>query len=295
MRIVAEVANGRTATPTSQLGTDLGLSSIDRLELLTNVEEKLGVDLADTDVTDETTVAQLDERVRSGRTVGNRRRTWPLSRPARSVRSLLQDRVIIPSLRLVAPVTVLGQDIFPTISEPVLFVGNHESNLDGPLVLSALPRQLRDRCAVAALAGFYFPQSAIPLERAAHAALFAAATVAFNVFPVPRETGFRSSLQYVGFLIDHGWNVLIFPEGTRSSPGRMLAFRDGIGLLATELRVPIVPFNIVGSGHVLPRSAFIPRPGPVSLRFGCPFRVGPKPIDVATREIQDVVERLANE
>ena len=68
----------------------------------------------------------------------------------------------------------------------------------------------------------------------------------YNVFPLPLRAGFRKSFAFAGDLVDRGWSVLIFPEGTRTRDGRMGPFRAGIGLLAAQLRVPVVPMRMDG-------------------------------------------------
>jgi long-chain acyl-CoA synthetase len=68
----------------------------------------------------------------------------------------------------------------------------------------------------------------------------------FNVFPLPKQSGFRESFAFAGELADKGWNVLVFPEGARTKDGKLAAFRGGIGLLATRLHLPVVPVRIDG-------------------------------------------------
>ena len=67
-----------------------------------------------------------------------------------------------------------------------------------------------------------------------------------NLFPLPREAGFRESFAYAGESVDRGYSVLVFPEGRHTTDGKMLPFRAGIGLLANNLQIPIVPVRIDG-------------------------------------------------
>ena len=71
-------------------------------------------------------------------------------------------------------------------------------------------------------------------------------TSIFNVFPLPRLSGFRKSFAFAGELIDRGWSVLVFPEGELTRDGRIAPFRAGIGLLAARLKVPVVPVRLEG-------------------------------------------------
>jgi len=103
-----------------------------------------------------------------------------------------------------------------------------------------------------------------------------------------------------------GKSLLIFPEGERSLDGRLLEFRKGIGILACELMVPVVPAWIERTYEVLPVGARRPRPHPIALKIGRPFSItgdqiegwkkeGVDPYEAATRLIQEQVLKLANQ
>ncbi|HEX5417070.1 MAG TPA: lysophospholipid acyltransferase family protein, partial [Chloroflexota bacterium] len=104
--------------------------------------------------------------------------------------------------------------------------------------------------------------------------------------------GFRDSLRYVGYLVDRDWNILIFPEGTRSPIGQTQPFREGIGLLASELAVPVVPFFVEGTFRILPRGYWVPRPGHARIRFGPPLAFPPGTPEEITRKIEEAVLAL---
>jgi long-chain acyl-CoA synthetase len=98
----------------------------------------------------------------------------------------------------------------------------------------------------------------------------------------------RASLEYCGALVDAGWSILIFPEGTRSATGELQRFRSGIGLLAKELRVPVVPVAIEGTHGVLPKGCCHPQPGPVTVRIGAPLTI---PSDADYAEAAALLEK----
>ena len=93
----------------------------------------------------------------------------------------------------------------------------------------------------------------------------------FNVFSLPRQSGFRQSFAYAGEAMDRGYSVLIFPEGTETKDGRLQPFRAGIGLLASELNVPVVPVMLHGLFELKQKRQFFVRPGTVSVTFGDPI------------------------
>ena len=75
----------------------------------------------------------------------------------------------------------------------------------------------------------------------------------------------------MGRLADNGINILVFPEGERSPDGRLLPFRQGLGVMVLELSMPVVPVKICGLEKVFPRGAHWPKRGPVTVRFGKPL------------------------
>jgi long-chain acyl-CoA synthetase len=134
---------------------------------------------------------------------------------------------------------------------PLLIISNHITAYDGAFVLYALPPHLRHRVA-AAMSGEMLldfrarRNQGNGLLNALAPAAYWLLTALFNVFPLPRAKGFRRSFAHAGEAMDRGYSVLIFPEGTRSRIGHMNPFRPGIGLLAQQSRVPILPVALLG-------------------------------------------------
>ncbi len=157
-------------------------------------------------------------------------------------------------------------------------MANHTSHMDTPLILCSLPDDWRRRTAVAAAADYFFDT----WWRATGSA------VAFNTFPIERRGGTLSSTP--GDLLGSGWNVVVFPEGTRSPDGWTRPFRLGAAYLAAQYGVPVVPIGIRGSYAAMPRGRGWPVPGrpPVTVRFGEPIRQRP---DEGVRELGARVER----
>ncbi|HUD70486.1 MAG TPA: lysophospholipid acyltransferase family protein, partial [Dongiaceae bacterium] len=116
----------------------------------------------------------------------------------------------------------------------------------------------------------------------------------FNAWPLPETAGFRSSLVYAGEMADAGWSILIFPEGRHIHDGSMETFRGGIGLLARELRAPILPIHVEGTGYLLPDDRYWLRLGRARVAIGAPFTVAPDetPAEI-TKKIEAAVRALA--
>ena len=119
------------------------------------------------------------------------------------------------------------------------------------------------------------------------------ATVLFNVFPLPKRSGFRQSFRFAGDLADRGWSVLVFPEGDMTLDGRLQPFRAGIGLLANNLRLPVVPIRIDGAYKISEAHSTFNRPGRIRVYIGKPveFSAESDPQQIA-RELEQRVASL---
>ena len=187
---------------------------------------------------------------------------WSRRPAARAVRDLVQTTGLSPLLRSQVSPRVEGVDVLDRVEPPVIFVANHASHLDTPLILTSLPAEWRRTTAVAAAADYFFDT----WWRAVGSAL------AFNTFPIERRGGALSATP--GDLLRDGWSLVVFPEGTRSVDGWVGAFRSGAARLAVEHGVPVVPVAHRGTFAAMPRGQGWPSRGrnPVTVRFGEPLR-----------------------
>jgi long-chain acyl-CoA synthetase len=275
--LVARITGCRTdeVREESFLVADLGLTSIARLELVTGIEQEFRLDLEDTLIGPQTRVADLRELIRKREQIaGPRRRLrfWTNSAPVRLFRQLCDFCLNYPVFRLFIRLEVRGAEHLESIDGPVFFIANHLSYLDQPSIMFALPRARRYRTATAAWAEFFFQNFHTPWQHAWKRFTYEYGTLGLNLFPLPQSSGFRPSLAYMGKLADAGISILLFPEGERSITGRMLPFRPGLGLMAKELGLPVVPIGIRGVENVLPRGGSFPKRGTVTVTFGQPLR-----------------------
>ena len=159
---------------------------------------------------------------------------------------------------------VQGLDLLENLTGPVVFIANHSSHLDTPLILGSLPDRYAKKIAVGAAADYFF-------DARWRAAITA---VVFNAFPVERR-GSRNKLRSLApNLLDRGWSLLLFPEGTRSEDGWMGAMRLGAAQLCVTRNVPCVPIVLRGTYAAMPRGRNWPMPGRprVAVRYGTPIR-----------------------
>ena len=119
------------------------------------------------------------------------------------------------------------------------------------------------------------------------------ATGLFNVFPLPQYSGFRESFRFAGESVDRGYSVLVFPEGEVTNDGTMAPFQRGIGLLAENLGIPIVPMRMDGVWGMKRERRRLAHFREVTVHIGAPvlFPPGTPPEDVA-RELEFRVRSL---
>ena len=155
------------------------------------------------------------------------------------------------------------------IDGPFILAANHTSHADTQAILSVLPSRLRNRTCVAAAQDTFGAASEIhSLKDIQKTAVEFAVASAFRAFAFDRRGSPLRSLRTAIELVDHGWNLLIYPEGTRSRTGIPGEFKPGIGLLAKKTGVPVVPVRVTGSNEILPPGSTVPRPETAHVAFG---------------------------
>ena len=287
--------------PGAQLATDLNLSSIERVELLSALEDRYQTELSEEGFTAATTVGELEQMLSAQKAAEAEYAypTWPQRRPAVWVRAAALDLVALPAMALLARPRVRGREKLRGLDGPVLVVSNHVTFLDPAFVLAALPARLRHRLAVAMVGERVHAMRHPPRERGIFLSLVNRVTyvlvlLLFNVFPLPQQSGFRRSFAFAGESVDRGYSILVFPEGGRTRDGHVAAFRAGIGLLANRLNLPIIPLRIDGLFELKNAGKKWAPPGAVRISIGDPVRFSPEtnPARIA-QELEQRVAALA--
>jgi long-chain acyl-CoA synthetase len=286
--------------PSGSLDSDLGLSSLDRVELISALEDRYQVDLSETRLTAARTVGDIEKMLR-GKT-GQRSQyhypAWVLRWPVTWVRWLAHYLLMRPAMILLGWPRIEGRENLRGWNGPLLVVCNHVSGVDVGFVQTALPARLRHRIATAAggeaLEALRTPAPSRGIVgRIYDRAQWIFGVSLLNLFPLPREAGFRRSFAYAGQAIDLGYSVLVFPEGRHTVNGKMNPFRAGIGLLANNLGIPVLPMRIVGLFELKQAGRKFAAPWKISVRIGQPikFAAGVTPEQIA-QELQSTVEAL---
>jgi long-chain acyl-CoA synthetase len=257
----------------SLLVADLGLTSIDRLELVNFLEQEYRLDIEDSQIGPQSKVSDLRQIIAKREKVQhqNHLRFWSNSAPVRALRMIGDAILNYPVFRLFATLEVHGVELLDKLDGPVVFVANHLSYFDQPSVMFALPKTIRYRTATAAWAEFFFGEYG-GFDKLWRLFTYQYGTLFLNLFPLPQKSGFSGALRFMGRLTDSGINTFIFPEGSHSKDGTLQPFQMGLGVIVKELGIPVVPIKIRGTRDVLAPDATFPRRGKVSVTFGEPLR-----------------------
>ena len=282
---VAQLRNGRSASPdvTADLAIDLKLDSLGRVELLSALEDHYQLDLDESAFTDATTVADIERMIcEGGRGTAPVQSDpypypkWPRRFPITWIRAALFYLVLFPITWVMARPRVCGKEKLQDAGGPLLFVSNHISRADQSLVQYALPSRYKLRLAIAMdgekLRGWRRPPRGTALARRLLGwAQYLLVSLFFNVFPLPRKSGFRRSFAFAGELMDRGTNILVFPEGRRAPDSRMHPFLEGVGMLAKELGVAVVPIRLDGLYEMKEAGRRFAHAGEVRVMIGEPI------------------------
>jgi 1-acyl-sn-glycerol-3-phosphate acyltransferase len=165
--------------------------------------------------------------------------------------------------KLYCPLNVEGRENLP--EPPFLICSNHASHMDSTMLMAAMGYPFK-KIGLIAAKDYFFDQSH---RFYLHFLL--------NLVPIARGTGARALKDSItacrSFLESGGYALIIYPEGTRSTSGKMARFKEGAAILSHDLDLPLVPACVIGSELTLPKGAYMIRPQKLGVRFGKSFRV----------------------
>jgi long-chain acyl-CoA synthetase len=299
---------GRSAqnlTPDANLESGLGLSSLERVELLSALEDRYQIDLSETEFANAATVGDLVKLLQGNR--GERGEIhssafhyprWALRWPTTWLRLASHYLLARPAVFLLGWPRVTGRENLRGVRGPLLVISNHVADVDVGFIQTALPARIRHKLATAtggeALEKLRSPgPERVWLRRIYDRVQWTLGVALLNLFPLPRESGFRKSFAYAGEAVDRGYSVLVFPEGKHTEDGKIRRFRTGVGLLANNLRIPILPMRIDGLFEIKNAGKKFAAPGKIEVRIGKPMQFAPEsdPEEIA-RALQKAVEDL---
>jgi long-chain acyl-CoA synthetase len=318
--LLERFAPGRTIEASTTID-ELGLTSLERVELMMALEEAFQVTVDEGAFTVSTTVADLEAlvrppdwgqtRVKPGSDQGQTGvkqgsdpgltpiafPSWNRSLPVRTIRRASLPTWILPLGRIFARVTVSGLEHLEHIDGPVIFAANHQSHFDTPVILDALPPRWRYLVAPAMAKHFFdahfFPERFTRRQWFTNSLNYYLAAFFFNAFPLTQGgAGTRQTLRYMGDLVEHGFSILIFPEGRRTEAGDIHAFQPGVGMIASRLGVPVVPVKLDGLDKILQRHARFPTRGRGRCTFGAPISLTGNDYAALAQQVETAVRSL---
>lgn len=171
-------------------------------------------------------------------------------------------------------ITVSGLEPQAFAGGPVVIAANHLSLVDTPLIRYLLPTAVRDRTFTVGARDFFAPApSDRGIRRIARQLLCDCIVGSYRVCLIGRGDDMGDGLAKIRALLRDGWNVILFPEGTRSRTGTMGRFRSGVAQIARESAVAVLPVHIRGTESILPVGGRWIHSAPLAVTFGHPMRV----------------------
>jgi long-chain acyl-CoA synthetase len=284
----------------SDLSADFGMSSLDRVELISALEDRYQVDLSQTNFNSARTIGDLQRMLRgeSLPRIEYHYPEWVLHWPITWIRWLALHLLMRPAMLLLGWPRIEGRENLSDCSGPLLVVCNHIDDIDVGFVQTAVPARLRYRIATAT-GGEALEKLRTPAEdRSFFGKIYdrvqwTLGVSLLNLFPLPREAGFAQSFAYAGRAVDRGYSILVFPEGHHTLDGKINPFRTGIGLLTNNLGIPVVPMRIRGLFELKQAGKKFALPGKIRVRIGKPIMAPPggDPKQIA-QDLQKAVENL---
>jgi long-chain acyl-CoA synthetase len=334
LSLVLSISHGSAdqAGDDARLSEDLGLDSLGRVQLQSELEQRLGLSLDDATLEQVITLGDLRRALGLDRALehagagapesapgGSANRGaaparqpeieiyphWPWWGPVWLLRAAYTELIQQPLVRFLAKPRVQRPPRMRP-SQPVLLIANHVTAYDMPLVLYGLPGPMR-RHVAAAMAGnilwdWRHMRNVGPTRSLWSRMLdplgpltWFLVTALVNVFPLPRSAGFRRSFQHAGEALDRGYNVLVFPEGHRTEGG-LQRFRPGIGILVRESKAPVVPVALAGLSELKEKGKGWFRSGTLTVRIGEPLQFSPSDTpEQITERLYDTLKGMLNQ
>jgi long-chain acyl-CoA synthetase len=302
--IFTALANTSTsAKPSPNLERGLNLTSLDRAELLSALEQRYQVELNESSFAQAKTVRDLQQLLHqpSAPRAKYSYPRWAQRAPIRFLGLAAYYALVWPATQILAHPKIIGRQHLRDLHGPALFISNHITRrADIGLILAALPLRFQNQLAIA-MGGESLENMRRPprdwffAKRGAYQLGYWLLTALFNVFPLPQFSGFRESFRFAGESVDRGYSLLIFPEGevNNSEDGRMGCFQSGIGLLAENLRIPIIPMRLDGVWQMKREHRRFARFGEITVRVGAPVTFpADTPPDKIARALESLVHQL---
>ena len=294
LQIIREASGSSSPSlrPTHSLELDLGLDSMQRVELLSRLEEQLGGNVEESQLAEIYTVRDLvDAALQSAASAGGQPGRRPAFAGWRAILAEEPDPTVVMALVRPQPISatfwylisrliqvialdrfdlhVTGIEKLPA-SGPYIISSNHQSYLDPLILAGVLPPQVFDKVFAVGTSEIFGEGFMLRLARS------------LRVLVVDPDANLIPAMRAGAFGLRQGRPLILYPEGERSIDGTPRIFKKGAAILSVHLQVPIVPVAIEGFYEAWPRNKSFQRFTPLKMAFGDP--IVPPPENEASEE-----------
>ncbi len=282
---------------TSKLYKDLGFDSLKVIELGSLIEEVMGIEIDEYLIDINTTVSDLRNLIEKGKQETQEKKISKrmFKKIFVPIRAIFPEVMYAFASLFITKIKVKGRKNLKKINEPVVIIFNHTSHLDAHVIAKHLPVKIRSRVATGAAADYFFKESG-KLKDWLLTRFFRYFMGAFPVARTGKETkaSLKKTFEYIQEAVDHGWNISLSPEGTRTRTGKMNKFKEGIGLIVKETGYPVLPIKLRGLYDIMPPGKKLPvKRGPAEIEFGelVRFSGTASPIEI-TQKLEKIIREM---
>jgi len=277
-------------SPKDHIEIDLGLDSLDKVELLSFLDKTFGIQIPEKELSKYLSVEQLMSLVLDKEAKQTKEVNWHdiLSETAPAETLEYKDEVLVYGSYLLRQIfkvyfrfQVEGLPNLPK-ENPFIIAPNHASYLDGFLIAASLPKELIKNTYFVGAKEYF--EGKIGDIIAKH----------FHVIPVDTQSSVKETLIKSAAILKSKKNLVIFPEGARTRNGKLLPFKKGVAILSKELKVPIVPTAIKGSYEAMKIGDIFPKPKKIVVRYGWPLLYYEFSYDEIIGRLEEAVQSLLN-
>jgi long-chain acyl-CoA synthetase len=292
----------KNIVPDDNLELDLGLDSLMRVELVVSIEKTFGIILPESFGSEVFTVKdaviKIQELLAAGPVAAGERvrLSWGeilAQEPSDEVKETLSleagpvwnmGRYVIKIFvkiifKVYGRLSVRGLENLPA-KGPFIIAPNHVSYADAPSVMAAVSWKIGSQTFFLGASDLFDGPITSRIAKL------------IQVIPVDMDARLYNALQLSAYVLRQRKILCIFPEGTRARDNRLREFKKGVGIIAKELNVPIVPVAIIGTYELLAPGRKFPVPAKVTVVFDKPIFPGDRDYDGIVKELYEDVAAL---
>ncbi|SJZ37352.1 long-chain acyl-CoA synthetase [Cetobacterium ceti] len=269
--------------PSAHIELDLGLDSLDIVELISFVESTFGVEIHEEDFAKIKTVDQLCNFIKDhGGDYNGQEINWKkifdedidYKMPGKPWAGKIVRGILAPIFKYYFGLSKKGLNNLE--KGPVIYAGNHQSFLDAFGFSQLLSSKMLDDTYYLAVATHF--ESKTRAYFAEHG----------NILLIDINKNLKETLQICAKVLKSGKNLVIFPEGARTRDGELQEFKKAFAILSKELNIPVVPFGIKGAYELMPFGQSMPKKGKITMEVF--EKISPENLTV-----EEIVDKTRNE